>query len=346
MKPNFKTATLVVFVSLGIAACGSSGNKNSGTSVTTSNQKINTADKGITSPQTESSSSTPEKTNKPEESSAVSDSGKSQNMSPPEQVSSPKSTSQNNQDNSWRKQYISLGSIVDAELMRDKKVLRAASGYGVYPSDTNEIIDYDKLANGKLGYFSGVFKPEGKSTANIDSVNYAFINQPYSTYAIITSDAVASSASITPLLVAKDATKPVSLTGSATYKGQLIGSLRESLSYSKPELDGTAEIQVNFNQDKATMSGVLNSNLVGKIILPEISSLGREENGVFQFSTAASNSFPKVTQVEKFSPNASGSYYAVISGDNANDVVGNVSITDLGGDASKHYFGAFGGTKQ
>lgn len=352
MNPTFKTLAVALLASLGVVACSSSGGNDSPSTTNTSNTVVpnqpTNASNNTSSTEAQGNQST-DQSSTSNEATNNNPSSNSSTTTSEEKPSQPSvtSTEEINSDpnkyvNTWRKQYVSSQSRenAQAENALGIETLRVNDYPStVYPNASNEIINYDALSDGKLGYFSGTYKPENKSSNNAQALNYNFINQPYATYGILSS----SDTSVMPevAIVAKDHyNQPATLTGSASYKGQVISTLIENGQTSiAPKIDGTSEINVTFNRESATMSGVLHTDTVGKITLPETSSVGyfNNEKGNFAFTSF------DTPAVEKFGQ-SNGGYNAYIVGENASEVVGSLGVSEVG--SSKVYKATFGGVKQ
>ncbi len=358
MKQVFKISSMSLFVALTIAGCSSSGgsnNDNPQSNIPPATQNVPTpADPNSSATQPTESSNTSEQTQLPttsETNNPTQTPTESETKEPslPSQIPAEKPTEAEEAKkvdpskyaDTWRRQYVSVQSRgdVQAEEALGIDTLRVNDAPSTaYPNASNEVINYDALSDGRLGHFSGSYKLENKSSNNLDTLNYNFINQPYSTYGMIYND-ISTSPEI--MLVGKDHyNQPATLTGSANYQGQVIGSLSENgKMVSAPKIDGTSDIVVKFDHEKATMSGVLNTNSVGKITLPETSSTGYFSNEKGNFSFYSS----ETPNVEKFGQ-TQGGYNAYVVGENANEVIGAIDVSEVG--STKEYKAVFGGQKQ
>lgn len=341
MNPAFKTLAVALLASLGVVACSSSGGNDAPSANGTSNAVVPSRS---TTP-SNNTSSTETQGNQPKGLSSTSNETTNNNSSSNPSVTP--STKETNSDsnkyvNTWRKQYVSSQSRANAQAENALGVetLRL-NDYpsAIYPNATNEIINYDALSDGKLGHFSGTYKPENKSSNNAETLNYSFINQPYATYGILSSSDVSAMPEV--VIVAKDHyNQPATLTGSASYRGQVIGTLIENGQTTiAPKIDGTSELNVTFNRENATISGVLHTDSVGKITLSETSSVGAFNNGKGNFAFTSFNA----PIVEKFNQ-SNGGYNAYVVGENASEVVGSLGVSEVG--SSKVYKATFGGVKQ
>lgn len=352
MKQVFKISSMSLFVALTIAGCSSSGgsnNDNPQSNIPPATQNVPTpADPNSSATQPTESSNTSEQTqlpttsetNNPTQTPTESETKESSlpSQTPAEKA---KKVDPSKYADTWRRQYVSVQSRGDAQAEEALGIdtLRVNDAPSTaYPNASNEVINYDALSDGRLGHFSGSYKLENKSSNNLDTLNYNFINQPYSAYGMIYND-ISTSPEI--MLVGKDHyNQPATLTGSANYQGQVIGSLSENgKMVSAPKIDGTSDIVVKFDHEKATMSGVLNTNSVGKITLPETSSTGYFSNEKGNFSFYSS----ETPNVEKFGQ-TQGGYNAYVVGENANEIIGTVGVGEVG--STKEYKAVFGGQKQ
>lgn len=209
-------------------------------------------------------------------------------------------------------------------------------------------------------------------TEAVDTINYLYVNQPYSSYGTIYTNENDSNLFHIRLSTGRNGKRPASegnnssnyseygvwnlvdgkatwnseLIGQATYKGDVIARIVENKNgktiASVPKLDGDIEITLNLNNDwdKSRLKGEINSNTLGMIELTE-SQLGdsRYFRDFISFSGEA-----KATNHEALS----GDYRTQLVGQNLNDVVGNITIEndDTPNNGIIKYDAVFGGTKQ
>ena len=167
-------------------------------------------------------------------------------------------------------------------------------------------------------------------------VNVKFINQPYSTYAAIYTDAL-NDQLLTYVHYPKGERDVMDkynnlhsgLQGTATYKGQVIGSVKNAAAthYSLPRVDGTVELTTDLGATSGKISGVINSDTLGRIELGESTvHYGRGDTN-FQRGSAKSETM-------------AGSYSGSLVGPELNEAVGKVAINNDAGAAYQAVFGA------
>lgn len=209
-------------------------------------------------------------------------------------------------------------------------------------------------------------------TEAVDTINYLYINQPYSSYGALYTNENDSNLFHIRLSTGRDGKRVSSegssganhseygvwdlvngaakwndeLIGEATYKGDVIARIVEnrdgkSVAHT-PKLDGNVEITLNLNNDwdKNRLKGKINSHTLGTIELAE-SKLAdaRYLRDFISFSGEIN-----VTNHEMLS----GDYRTQFAGDKLNDVVGNITIEndDEPDNGILKYDAVFGGTKQ
>ncbi|WP_295654166.1 hypothetical protein, partial [uncultured Haemophilus sp.] len=201
------------------------------------------------------------------------------------------------------------------------------------------VVNFNKLSGNKLGKFSGKATDQKyvvASEAATKGMSYIFVNQPYSTYGILSTPTKEKPNELEYQLVAftriQDGQSQVK--GNATYKGEVIAHLRayeveptflfeDSYYLSKRadfvKDDGTVLINVKMDNktQKLMMDGVINSKSVGEI------KLSRQE--VIDAYTPG----PK-TRREAFGDvihsRGKGKYEAVFGGKDYSDVAGLVRL--------------------
>lgn len=203
-----------------------------------------------------------------------------------------------------------------------------------------------------------------------DTINYLYVNQPYSSYGAIYTNENDANLFHLHLSTGRDGKKKTAegsgasyaeygvwdfvngkpkwnegLTGDATYKGEVIARVVRNVDGNPiaeaPKFDGTVEITLSLNNDwdKNKLNGEIHSHTLGKIDLTE-STLpdARYLTDFVSFNgeTATAN------------PDFSGYYYTQFAGKKLDDVVGSIEIENDNepDNGIIKYDAVFGGSKQ
>lgn len=239
---------------------------------------------------------------------------------------------------SWR--VINLA--VDDEAQKDN-IFNISSGHKL-----DAKINLDELSENELT------AKQAETTLGKNKINYAFVNQPYSSYGILTTETQDKSVAFVSGYEPDNKTIDKLTEGEAKYNGNVLATIStnkndESISdtsvptpvFSQPQYDGKVELTLKIdhnNEDEPyVVSGKIDSKLLNKTITladtKEVSDLGRfngnaEVNGV------------------------TGLYAGQFTGKEHSESVGIVKITDqsgklgaVDGKAITGYQAAFGATK-
>lgn len=218
-----------------------------------------------------------------------------------------------------------------------------------------------------LGVHSGTY--QDKKLTGTDTVNYLYVNQPYSSYGALFSDAADSNLFHIRLATGRSEDKQLkktyaeyavfdivdgkaqwnsNLIGDATYNGKVIARIEEKVNgdtiISEPKVDGdvTMVLHLNKDWDKNSLKGYIDSHTLGKI---ELQNAELPEKNARLSSTFIS--FNGEASVES-APHLEGNYYTQFAGENLNDVVGKIELEDIDDIESgvTKYNAVFGGVKQ
>lgn len=224
-----------------------------------------------------------------------------------------------------------------------------------------------------LGSHSGTYQDK-KIVGNSNNIHYLYVNQPYSSYGALFTDADNSSLFHVQLSTGRDGSRAsteevgkgsnyaeygvytlngktakwnTNLVGDATYKGNVIARIEKQINgdnvASQPQLDGNVTLNLHLDNkwESSSLSGVINSNTVGQINLnkttlaPAIYMTER-----IGFSGEAES---------KANPDFSGDYSVELVGPNLEDAVGSVELENIADDIKDNdvtkYNAVFGAIK-
>ncbi|MDH2998985.1 hypothetical protein A1D22_03800 [Pasteurellaceae bacterium LFhippo2] len=237
-------------------------------------------------------------------------------------------------------------------------------------SDNEHILlDFKELAkdgSNYLGIHAGVYENPDMAGHLADAsgnkqrstkIDYAFANQPYSTYGILYDGdnaelfyqslyaGMSEPASVIEYVVQdRRANYLDSVKGIATYNGDVIATVVRKDGYSdtgpvSPFVDGKVTLTVDLGGSKhspitdSSIQGYIESNTLGKINL--------YEGDVYKIANAFNG--------KAVSGDFSGEYSGILAGKDLNDAVGRINLDNndaLKDGDIKEYHAVFGGTKQ
>lgn len=342
MKPAFKTTALAILVALGVTACGGGGSKG-GNAQEVAPTPVNPQTPAPAPAPAPTPTETPVPTPTPEQPSV----GYQYN-----------DNLKNKDGKEWR--------LVDTAIPTQGILDWEGYVHNVNPVDpigyhqANMKLNFNQLSGNQLGKFSGTTEGDflfGSSSVPSNKLDYTFINQPYSTYGVLTDEhgevetfaIIQRSAKSTNfddpygvLASSERAEYAASPKGSATYTGNVFAKIAYDGNYKGvAKEDGTFSVTADF--DNSTVSGKLNSDTVGEVKLVQ-AKFGED------FSTKHNE--PAYIGTRK------GEYKVTFGGKELNDVAGRVAFERVNHYEDRKiqidgvdrqvtgYEAAFGGTKQ
>ncbi|MDH2998803.1 hypothetical protein A1D22_02900 [Pasteurellaceae bacterium LFhippo2] len=229
------------------------------------------------------------------------------------------------------------------------------------------------------GFVGEVISYYPKETKDLTEINYLVVNQPYSSYGVLFSNendqrffavgqragslnnstAIANFSDTNEYSATSTVVDSNSLItehrwndavlGDAIYKGQVIANTERAaylVNQTLPKIDGTVTLNAHFDskKDASYVSGAINSDTLGKIELPKANIVGADQILAMTGYAVSGNN----VHATKGSDSFVGKYETRFVGENFNDVIGRVNLTNdkAVGKEMKHYNAVFGATKQ
>ncbi len=358
MKFQVKTTALAILVSLGVVACNSND---------TPNQVVEPKPVNSQTKPTEPTTKPTEPTTKPAEPTTK-----------PAEPTIIKANKLDKNGESWR--HIRLTGENSLSLNGNRGVGKSetATYYADYPFilnifgensaihestfiDIDKVAPYQGLKEGSI-HNSLLVGDTSNNIADVSKLNYKIINQPYSSYGVLFTDAgsklfaVIQNAGYEHFNAGGQINEYFvdggqgnvgwndKVVGDATYRRRVFAVTRNAddifAEKTSVQLDGTVDIKAHFdrNYNQSYMTGTINSTQMGKITLPktDISNLNTSVGNVRSENYAVKHG------------SFAGDYEAKFGGKDFSDVVGSISLENSTASPAeiKQYHAVFGATKK